>query len=355
MYTLHRIGNKWHVYFRDRDGNRVRQTTKQTEKSKARAVADDLYRRLADPTYRAANETTIATAAQWLVSELRNTGKSEQTVGHFYNIKLRQIKRLLGADTPLTAVTAASVDKYIEDRRKEGASSNTISKELTALRQLLKRARRGGHFDREISQVLPVGFATGYEPRSRKITQEQCWQLIAEVPDNVGRYIAFVAATSARDAAVRRAMGADRTAAGILVRDKKTQLSERTVPITPVTQAFADHAFAGVSPNQRVAPSTTSVRHALERACARLQMPRISPNDIRRSVAHWLLAEDVPRPLVSAWMGHASTRMLDRVYGKLDPSELAAAMARAFARPKSVQKARRNVKKPAENTRPGAD
>lgn len=60
-YTLNRDpdSGKWHVYFLNRQGRRVRKTTKQVDKRKATAVADDLYRRHADPTYQAAHEALV--------------------------------------------------------------------------------------------------------------------------------------------------------------------------------------------------------------------------------------------------------------------------------------------------------
>jgi integrase len=72
------------------------------------------------------------------------------------------------------------------------------------------------------------------------------------------------------------------------------------------------------------------MRHAFNRSTARLGWPHLSPNDIRRSVAHWLLEGGVPRDVVAAFMGHASTTMLDRVYGKLEAAEVGAAIARTL-------------------------
>ena len=48
-------------------------------------------------------------------------------------------------------------------------------------------------------------------------------------------------------------------------------------------------------------------------------------------MAHWLIARDVPRYVVSRFMGHASTKMLDKVYGRIDERELGDALSRALA------------------------
>jgi integrase len=331
-YTLVRVDGSpfWYVYFLDRAGSRVRKSTKEHSKERAHAVARELERRYGDPTYNAANATTLSDAARSLKEHLENTGRSSETRA-FYGVKLGHVGRVLGTDCRLADVTAPAVDGYIRLRRAEGAARYTIAKELTALRMLLKVARRRGEFDREVSQVMPVGFATGYKPRMRRLTRGDAWALIAMLPEPCGRYAAFVCATTARDSAVGRAIGSDRLATGIRVRDAKTRAAARVVPFTAVTAAFADFAFLNVAPDAAVAPGLGSVRHAFDRACARLGFPHTSPNDLRRSVAHWLLEESVPRDVVAAFMGHTSTKMLDSVYGKLDPTQIGEAIARAVS------------------------
>jgi integrase len=334
-YTLRRPrGTKrWHCYFIDRKGARFRQSTKQTDKRRADVIASDWYRRFADPAYQAANETTIADASKHLKAALVQAAKSPETI-KFYATKLSHVARIFGADTPMTHITAKSVDEYTATRKEEGASAYTVSKELTALRQLLKHARRRGEFDKELSQVMPIGFATGYKPRERRITLEQAWDLIHSLVRNgcesVARYVAFVCATTARDAAVGRARASHLVADGIKVFDRKTKASTRTVPVTRVTIAFASFAFEGLEGDAMVAPGVSSVRHALHRACATLKLPALSPNDLRRSVTHWHLEAGVPRYVAARFMGHTSTKMLDEVYGKIDPRELEAEMRRAL-------------------------
>ncbi len=57
--------------------------------------------------------------------------------------------------------------------------------------------------------------------------------------------------------------------------------------------------------------------------CAeRCGIPRFSWNDLRRTCAQWMRRDGVSLELVSAVLGHADTRMVSRVYGRLDPREL---------------------------------
>jgi integrase len=332
-YELYRRdgGQRWHAYFIDREGVRQRKSTRQTDKRRAAVVADEWYRRLADPTYSAANATSLQDAAKHLIEALKRAKRSKSTTGHFYPTKLSHLARVWGPDMPLARVDAKLVDGYIATRESEGAMPHTVSKELTALRQLLKHARRRGEFDKELSQVMPIGYATGYKPRTRRLTIEEAWQFIGALPPNVARYVAFVLCTTARDAAVARARRrhfiADK---GIEVVDLKTKGSARLVPHVSFLAPFAYRAFDATNPDAHVAPGLGSVRHAFDRATKKLGIAHVSPNDLRRSVAHWMLERGIPRDAAAAFMGHANTKMLDAVYGKLDTKELGETIRRSL-------------------------
>jgi hypothetical protein len=69
----------------------------------------------------------------------------------------------------------------------------------------------------------------------------------------------------------------------------------------------------------RVVTPRSCDKRELARACERANIPR---------VATWLKQSDVDSAVVSAMMGHSSTAMVDRVYGKLDASNFRRAMAR---------------------------
>ena len=54
----------------------------------------------------------------------------------------------------------------------------------------------------------------------------------------------------------------------------------------------------------------------------------MTPNDLRRTFATWLKQSDVDSAVVAAMMGHSSTAMVDRVYGKLDEASYRRAIAK---------------------------
>jgi hypothetical protein len=76
-----------------------------------------------------------------------------------------------------------------------------------------------------------------------------------------------------------------------------------------------------------------NVRRDLASACERAKIPRASPNDLRRTFANWYVAAGVPLFPVAQAMGHKDTRMLERVYGRQSPEQLATAFSRALGLP----------------------
>jgi hypothetical protein len=64
------------------------------------------------------------------------------------------------------------------------------------------------------------------------------------------------------------------------------------------------------------------VRRDLIEPCKRVGIERCSPNDLRRTYGRWMRIAAFPDEIIAPTMGHADTRMLERVYGKLSPEEL---------------------------------
>ena len=98
---------------------------------------------------------------------------------------------------PLPRLVPREVDRYVSQRRAEGASDSTIHKELVTLRAALKLARRAGIWIGDPAALIPVAFAPDYKPRSRFLTRSELARLFAELsPDRAAR-VAFMVATAA--------------------------------------------------------------------------------------------------------------------------------------------------------------
>jgi len=122
----------------------------------------------------------------------------------------------------------------------------------------------------------------------------------------------------------------------VAIRGTKTRNRRRKVPIVTtwaleLLQFVLSHA-QGV--DGALFTPWSRVRHEIAEACVRAGIGHCSPNDLRRTCATFLRAEGVPADLVGAVLGHADSRMVERVYGRLSPEVL---RARLFAtiRPES--------------------
>jgi hypothetical protein len=78
-------------------------------------------------------------------------------------------------------------------------------------------------------------------------------------------------------------------------------------------------------------PGWTNIRRDLADACDKAGIGRVSPNDLRRTFGSWLKNKGIDSAVVARLMGHTSTRMVDRVYGRINDGTLAAALGRLQA------------------------
>ena len=99
----------------------------------------------------------------------------------------------------------------------------------------------------------------------------------------------------------------------------------RPVAIHPMLRPWLEALHAGNGP---VIEPWANVRRDLGRAAARAGVPRVTPNDLRRTFASWLVQGGTPLLVVSRLLGHSSTRMVDLVYGQLDEATLHEAIGR---------------------------
>jgi len=304
------------------------------DKDAARERARQIERELVDPTYRAAHEATLGVALTDYLDTCRARNKRAGTLDS-YSKKARQLARVLGPGLSLRHLTAALVERYDVQRRAEGASGNTVHKELGVLRRALSQARRAGLFDREVAAVV-ASRSPEYTPRSRWLTEGEAAQLVrhlarADRADGKepttyrAAWVALALATGARRSEVESLRVEDIRLASrtILIRGTKTASSYRTIPILALTEPLVRFALAyGDGKAGRIVRPWPTAGHALRDACRALGIERCSPNDFRRSLVHWLALRGVPDDLVIRLTGHTSTRMIREVYGRLSAAQI---------------------------------
>lgn len=352
-------------------GRKLRVSTGCTDKKAAELKARDLERRAVDPTYRAANETRLAAAADRFLSECDDREISEETRA-FYAEKCRHITRAFGLlemfkhEAPLrlddntlrpnprlVLIDAKAVGEYVEFRKSEGAHPHSIQKELITLRGILSLARHRDEYTRNPSEVMPRRFSAKYVPRTTFLEEVDASALLNELPPHRAAHVAFIIATGSRLSEAARAEREDVEfhRGQVRVRGTKTKRARRHVPITSLSAPYLYRAVADAPLNGRMfKPWDKGAMHRdLKAACLRAGIARwvdtatgqfvpsdvprakirklypgarvvgsVSPNDLRRTFATWLIQRGVDTYLVSKVLGHVDTKMLERVYGQLD-------------------------------------
>jgi integrase len=333
-------GGNWYVWLK---GERV--STGRRDRKAAELEADELERRSADPTYRAAHETTLRAALRGFIDARAALGRSGATLA-FYERLGRHLTQGLGADTPLARLERGAVLAYVAAREgAQGASAHTVHKEIGLLRAALRWARAGGFFPKPPESVLPSDHADGYEPRRGFLTHGEAWALVHHVaqaggqsqPLALGRsaHVAFLLGTGARWGESLRAEpgDVDLRRGVVQIRGTKTAASAAPVPLLPLTRPFVEYALAHADgPGRRFFRPWGNVRRDLHRACGRAGVAPLGPNDFRRSLATWLVRAGVPLELVAEVLRHKSTAMVHRVYGVRDAASTGRAIEGYLAR-----------------------
>lgn len=319
----------WWCWYYDSAGRLRRQSTKCATRGGAEAALVDLERRARDPSYAASHSTTLERAIGELIKHRRDVTQRAAGTVSMYETKGGHLVRILGADTPLGAIGAKEVDGFIGARLEEGAARTTVSKELTTLRATLKLARRRGEFPRDPAEVIPA-FAAEYKPRERFLTFAEAEALLAELlPDRAAR-VAYILASGCRWSESDRAERGDAGREAIHVRGTKTRESLREVPVLPSSivpmASLLDHAAEHAEGVATLFRRWTNVRRDLAAACARAGIPSCTPNDLRRTLATWVRSKGVSPTLIGSLLGHKDGRMVERVYGRLPPEQLRAAI-----------------------------
>lgn len=327
MGRLYKRGKTWWYQFR---GQRV--STFCTDHKAAQKAARRIEREAADPLHDAENQDATLEECmndfldfQPLRGRAKGTIKgNKQHAGHFV--------RLLGPGRAVNTITAKVVDGYVTKRTGEGASMSTVHKELSTLRGCLKLAARHGRYRRPLEQVMPE-LERNYVPRSTALTLEQVDLLMAKLEEPRARHVAYIVGTSARLAESLAAQPGDIEADRIRLRGTKTAMSARTVPRLRVFSKLLERAVKGLP----FAPWGNVVRD-LEVACRRAEVPRVTPNDLRRSSASILRALGVDPQTIAPFMGHADSRMVERVYGRIQSDRLGSLIDQVTGRTKQSQK-----------------
>ena len=289
---IYKRGDTWHCSFYDSRGQRIRRSTQCTDRKAAEARARQWERDAADPEYAARRDATLDDALKLLLrdrEEQARAGRRSADTTVFYRKKAGHLVRVFetnaeGTRTPfhLTRLAPREVDRYVSQRRAEGAGESTIHKELVTLRAALKLARRAGIWSGDPAAIVPIAFAPDYKPRSRFLTRSELGKLFAELsPDRAAR-VAFMVATSAEWSATTRVRRADIAMdfSSVHIRGTKRATRDRVVPIATQEQLeLLRYALTHAEGEGEMLflPWNNNVGRDLHVACKRAGIPRARP------------------------------------------------------------------------------
>lgn len=330
---LYLRGNVWWCRVRNPHGGRhAKVSTGCRDRKAAIARWRELERLAFLPADQTKDSPPLWRALDDRIAERKAAGRSKATAD-MYTKKGRHLTRLLGKDTPLARVDAEAVDGYVSTRLKEGAERTTVAKELTTLRGALKLARRRGTYPHALDTVMPE-FSAKYKPKERALSFAEIDALRAELsPDRaalVGLLIATAATYPSETVAMRKG-DIDMKRGYVRLRGTKRETRDRKVPIVGFARAWVEAALPFVP-----FAKWSNVRRALIDACERAGIPACCPTDFRRTMLTLLRAQGVEPSLLGVFAGHADSRMVERVYGRLAPEQLAHLLTQRLGKKRRV-------------------
>lgn len=270
-----------------------------------------------------------------------------------YKKKWGHLRRIVG-DVDINTIDSTVVDRYIIKRKNDGASANSIHKELSTLRGVLRQAKRDKKWRGDLAEVMPIAFDPEYTPRQTFIKPDALKRLLHEFTPNHAAAAAFIVAGACRLSDMVRAEPSDLTSVPgyVRVRRKKTKKNREGFHLVPITRLnewlVKDIKAATHGRTRKLFEPWTNIVRDLEKAasrasacercrhgiyqrredgcplCERIEIvPRVTPNDLRRTHAMWLRAEGVEPSLIGEVLNHVDGRMVERVYGRITPDALA--------------------------------
>lgn len=311
----------------------------------------------ADPVHAAASTATVGRWCQRVMA-IKTAEKSEGTQ-EMYSVKLGHIARVFGADSPMTIFTppegAVRVDAYIAKRTAEGVKPNTIARELTALRQVLKYARRAGEYSGDIQAIMPVGFSAEYIPVERTLDLANLRKLLDALRSDAERAwvcMALVFAADKADIHRMRTEDYDKATGLFHVRGTKNRARDAWLPVLSQFKELFDFGYA------RLPLDWDRASKGIPEACARAGIPHVSPKDLRRTTITWMAENGVAQEMASRFARHIGDQMVRKIYAKVRPRALGSLITAQlgttpslFTRPLGGIGRRTGFKRPSATTR----
>lgn len=312
----------WFAEIFDSEGNRRKFSTHKQVYAEALREMRLMQARADDPhALRSAREVQhrVSEAMTYYVE----TGSRDRTAGTIscYRQRGAHVVRLLG-ERAAESLGMDDVHSYAARRLDEKAAPESVRKEICILRAALRMAFRRGLLRVDIYDRLPP-FRCRPAVCDRALPVGEFESLLNALPAPRRLWLLLAAYTGGRDSELMAYAWEhiDWPQEELRILGTKTDGARRVVPIPKrlleaLREAKPEHATGPI-----LLPWNNR-RRDLAAACKRAGIQKVTPNDMRRTFASWLVRSGTPLLVVKELMGHRSTRMLERHYARLDRATL---------------------------------
>ncbi len=322
----------WHAhgyYWDDRGAKRRRwrrstgiadDGTKRAERL-AEQVAHQIAQSYATGAVRRARPLTLTAAIDIHLAAHELAQSSASTI-EIVSEKAERLIDFFGAGYDCDALENASLVKYATHRLKQpGArrgstlSPGTVYRELRTLREALGDAKRLRKFDGAIPDMPDLGQI--YKPRERWLDTAETKRLLLAVPPQWRDHVVMYRQHGLDESELYRVerSAIDWVGRELRVYGTKTHARMRTLPLTDETLEILQRRAALPGPLFERWDHNNTV---LARACVKAGIEHCCLKDLRRSFATELAIAGVSMLYLQKLMGHASGRMLEQVYARVE-------------------------------------
>ena len=330
---LKKRGNLWWTWFYvpelQADGTVIKRKREVSTGQRDRSLAREAARRLEREAVIVA-ELPEALHLEEVIARymvILDSGQKRPDTISFYEKKSKPLLRIFGNARDVRQMTMVDSDDYAAARRLEGVGRATVAKELGLLRAALRAARKRGLYDGDTSWCIPEYLRDVYVPRETVLTHEQYQALRAALPEARRDHLAAYCGLGVRDGELLRLTAEDVVGERVRIRGHKGQREARDRWLTPqadILEVLRRRAEA--HPEGPMFDDWHNRRRDLHLACDTAKVPRVSPNDLRRTFCTWLAEAGVPELVVSRLMGHTSSAMVRKVYSRVGDTATANAL-----------------------------
>jgi integrase len=238
--------------------------------------------------------------------------EAKAVLGHFGHLRPDQ-------------VTTATCRAYTAARRAQGKGDGTIWTELGHLRSALKWAEA----HRLIDRAPPVERPAKPKPKDRWLTKAEAVRLVQAADGHIRLAILLMLGTACRVGAALdltwNRVDLERRQIVLGLPDATTRKGRATVPINADLMAALTVAKRAALSEYVIEWSggpVASIKTGFNSAVERAGLEGVTPHVLRHTAAVWMVADGAPMAKVSQYLGHTSTSVTERVYGRFAPDHL---------------------------------